>query len=492
MFSVKSSEKIREKILLSFFIFILGVFPGRLRAEEGLRIQTAASEADEKADTEQLFKKYLDRGLSLHLDAHDFEKAANYFEMAVSIHPKDTAARKALKVAREKIAKKVTSREEIEAGELEKAGQYYDSKQYLIAVITLKSVLEKNPNQEAAKKIARKIRRNLESLSKKESVDSYQWAIEKGMTAYIDGRYEDAVNFWRKATAISPKNQLMDMALEQAESRFGASRSSSSLVNEPCDCEIPQHDGPPLLNLSLNPKFPLPVATTARLEKPSSTNPVPPVLEPVPVQEPGLVPMEEFEKFPEPQRPRTSEGSKESPVQRAQAVPNPQVQAAPEIQKAQKAEEFRKLEEHGELPEKAKAVQLALKNLRQETPALLESPRRSHDLATPPVQFPAPSAGPSELTGAALLLLNKDYLRSIESLKKFLQENPGNTEANELLNRAFLEQKAFASAHYRQGLLAYAEGQYSRAFEEWQKVLKIDPEYPNIKKVLLKAFFGQK
>jgi tetratricopeptide (TPR) repeat protein len=382
-----------------------------LQAQDLAKRPSLEEEPPAISEKDQDYQRLLDQGLEAFIEGN-YKRAGLLFRKAVKLKPDDLTARNALKAVDEKMAEVMEGLKEIEKQDIAKAKQHYQQKQYLLAAMILQTVLERNVNQVEAKKWMRKIDKRMEKLSENEALYSFDWMVHKGVSAYIQERYEHAIVCWQRATQLDPQNQVVVLALEQTKNYLenhpemvGIAIGFGKKISE---CDERQE-----VNFQLREEF-------IQL----SQEPFGPAW---------------------PQEERGVEGTPYGPF----------------LSKTEQGEQ----EKLAEMQEKSKSTEPVVPE-----EALLENE-------------------PPEIVEAMSLLNQKNYVEAIKLFEKYMRLNPWYPKTEELLNKAILEQRQASYQHYNEGILAYANGNYSKAFEEWQMTLKIHPQHPTAKKVLLKAFF---
>lgn len=421
------------------------------------------AQADFPASTaeeiQQSYQKLLDLGLASFVDG-EYAKAAEFFRHAIKVKPNDDTAQKALKSVEKKLSKRSDEATEISKTKVQKAKEYYRNKQYLVAIMTLKSVLEKSAGVPGAIKLMNKIFAEIEGLAKKEAENSYRQLTYKGMTAYIEEKYEDSIAFWEKALALNPHDQLLSLAVEQAKSYLRRASSPTQMAQAELEEFFAVSSSAPA---SSTPSSLQPIETTTAQSGSRIIGPLPAL---------GFSDTKGFlSPSDSPGRVLTINASTKTVAKGTEIVQGSERPAESELDRMSSVATSKAEVDHGSVAT-LETGQVKGKEDGQTFRARASAER-----------------DPPEILEANALLSRKEHQRSIELLKKFLRSNPEHRKAQELLINVLTSQKEVATKRYNEGLLAYAQGDFSKAFVSWQEVLRVYPEHPNARKVLLRAFF---
>lgn len=491
MFETLSPEKILSLWFAVAMIFSLSDFPSRVFAQTENQPQTSLYSKDE---IDREYRRLLDTGLSYFIEGN-YPKAAGFFQEAIRLKPREAAAKKALKSVKIKIKEMNLDQVEIGKEEVEKAKGYYRDRQYLLAVVTLRPVLDQDPGHRDAKRIMSKVSGDMRDLLKKEDPHSYEWLAHQGIESYIKGKFEHAMLCWKRAVSKKPDDQIMVLTLEQTEGYMKLHPElKGQSAGEVCVCEVVEE-----------------TASSADEKKEESGVKVKPfILEDSSSKDrtsalpPGKKPKETSMVL-TPSAPLVL-----PPVSAAPAAPpveeEPKVKPA-SVRPKQKTEEKNAAIDKGK--EKAERIHAKEAVIEPTFAAKPEppppAPKRENEVESiaemksePKTELsamtlpPSVSNEPPELIKAKALLSKNDYAGSISILDQYLKENPANLQAKELMAQIIVKQREAAAKHFEAGLAAYADGENSKALDEWQAVLKIYPEHPTAKKMILRTFFQDK
>ncbi|OGR84114.1 MAG: hypothetical protein A2636_00320 [Elusimicrobia bacterium RIFCSPHIGHO2_01_FULL_64_10] len=469
----------KAKFPFLLFCFILSV-AGPASAED------FDSGPADQSDPAKLYQTLLDQGLSYFVNEQDYAKAAECFQKALDINPKDPVARKSLRLAREKLESQIPDYKKIESEELDKAGQHLRAGQDILAVTVLRSLIEKNPAQDKARRMLGKLADKIQDRIKGEPEGSFQWHADQGTLSYSKGDYEDSVRIWEEARKLDPLNQEIELVLEQTRTMIAQGgkkpeppapkEEMAALPKEPEPLPEPvpaPEEKKPAAPMKEMASLPLPMAVAVPPEEAVIKEPVPAA--PLPKPSAVIVEQETPVAVMPPPAP-----VKEIPEEAAPA-PEPEPEPSPGP------------------PAQPKPVVAAEPEPSAPPPVVASLPKEPEPSPEPPVpppeakpsEAPEPRKEPPEFIEAGRLAAIKDYPNSIRILTDYIRSHPTDFEAGRLLERVVEDQSRDVNLHYREGLLAYADGDFPKAFQEWQKVLKLNPDHPSMKKIMLKAFFNR-
>lgn len=100
--------------------------------------------------------------------------------------------------------------------------------------------------------------------------------------------------------------------------------------------------------------------------------------------------------------------------------------------------------------------------------------------------FAASDQGSSRpLLDALDLAQNERFPESIEKLERLLESRPGDSGAQDALEKVRAQQSEMAEKAYRDGLTHYAQGDGPGAMAKWKESLRVLPGYPRAKNALI-------
>ena len=506
---------------LWFFLFWIGIVSpsaSKNLSSPQLELPDVSEIQDE---TEVKYQVLLDQGLSAFVD-QNFSRALKLFQDANRLKPNDPTAQKALESVEKKMKKTASQIDPKDLENLEKAKQYYQNQQYLLSIITLQPIFDKNKFQKDASDLSNKISKKLKDTLEKNTELSSFWFIDQGLIYYIENNYIQALSCWKKSVQINPNNQIILIAISQAENL-----SKNNAPHTPSD-DLEVCDSIDALNYIASISTPISKAQknivlnstkkTLNISSFSASNtsnnpeeifiknkqdvvPNSPLNLPIKTQslkfslqdhlEP-IGPQPENKKIPIDQPPHeelTNSNLSESmnlnsnkniknnlnPIQSSFNLSPLKTNELP-LNTSEKQNFIGSTNINNELNILNSQIE---KNKKNEL-SLNKPPKDIHNLSS------------SEITNARELLEKENFQQARESVELFLKQTQDDNDhsiAIDLLKKIIYEQKKKATFHYHQGLLAYAEGNISKAFEEWNTVLKINPNHSTARQILLKAFF---
>jgi tetratricopeptide (TPR) repeat protein len=188
---------------------------GRKPAPEGVLTNLPAHHPvkAESAETEESLSKAIQKHLlagTQALDQGDFAQAQREFELVLEFEPENKQAQYKLSQAKAKAAEQM---EETKA----KAKEAQASGDRLGEVNALRDLVMLNPNDAAA--------RQAFNEAKKKSKQQIDELYKKGVTAYAQGSYSDAIQIWNEVLDLDPEH-------EKAKSSIKKAREKLELTNE--------------------------------------------------------------------------------------------------------------------------------------------------------------------------------------------------------------------------------------------------------------------
>jgi tetratricopeptide (TPR) repeat protein len=82
---------------------------------------------------------------------------------------------------------------------------------------------------------------------------------------------------------------------------------------------------------------------------------------------------------------------------------------------------------------------------------------------------------------------NGDSLEEAKALQRLVVLDPTDTQARKAFKTARLQSRKQIEELYRQGVTAYAQGEYAQAIQRWNEVLDLEPEHAKAKQSIVKA-----
>ncbi len=349
------------------------------------------------------FQKLLDHGLSAFIDEKYAESVGSFGE-ALKIKPGDKTALNALKSAELKFSKQHSTKIPIHEKELDKVRIYIRQKQYVVALIGLRSVLLQAPQYKSALRLKDKLNSTMKKIIKKENQDSYRFWVYRGVINCLEDLPAAAIEDWRKALILHANDQIVEFAIQELQGDYKPSVAVTSMVDEskPCDCDLSSSTQQVKLFEPL--RLPVFASTTSAIL-----------------------------------------ATLESDVNRSAVL------------------------------EIATAKKVSAVPLSEVQPRMVSL--NSVDLIS------------AVIRQSEALAKKMNFKGAVQLLEDWTAKNSSDLKAKEKLNQISFEWNRSSSVHYHLGLLAYAQGDFAQAIEEWKTTLQINPDHPSAKKVILRAFF---
>lgn len=385
-----------------------------------------------KADS---YEKSLDLGFDLLVQEKD-DEAEKHFQRALKIRPGDRIAKKALKSIQKRRSHRKSLRKRNRKEKIKEIRNYLKKGHRLVAATTLRTHIDNDPEDSKARSLLKKFIQEMNKELDREPEDSYSYLRNQGILSYLQKDLPEAQALWSQALRIEPEDQILKLALEQ-------------------------------MRIQIHPSDPRTIDEQISEKKPASPEiQAPPPQEEVAQKEPEPSPSQSIEQslsifLVE----RTTQTAHLAPSSEKKSTPPPAQDpfspTDPEPQQFPKPEP---------LPEPTEKT--------ESNPISPPENKRSEPEKTSPV-----------IAESLDLLSQGEYLLAVNLLKQLLNFQPEHLEGQATLHYALGEQRRAATRRYHQGLLWYASGKSSKAFEEWMAALRIDPNYGKAKEIILKTFF---
>lgn len=165
----------------------------------------------------------LAKGFEAYMDGRD-KIALSYFEEVVRINPENDAAKMALEKVQIRLEEKDDEarrrREELAEKKVDEGESLADTKDYVGAVDAFHAAIDSVPGYRDAEKELRRLRKDLEKILKKEKLNLSTWAFARGVMAYMDRDWAKAYRIWSQRAEMEPQNVALQNAKERAERKF--------------------------------------------------------------------------------------------------------------------------------------------------------------------------------------------------------------------------------------------------------------------------------
>ena len=167
--------------------------------------------------------KILAKGFSAYMDGAD-KQALGYFEEVIRIDPKNKAAQKGLEKVKIRM-KKMESEKKQKALELSKA-KYKEGRELLktddvvAAIDAFHTALDATPDFKPAKTELASIKKKMEKISDKKELNLSSWSFARGVLAYLDRDWSKAWRIWSERSRMEPNNIALTNATLRAENNF--------------------------------------------------------------------------------------------------------------------------------------------------------------------------------------------------------------------------------------------------------------------------------
>ena len=165
----------------------------------------------------------LSKGFAASMDGRD-KVALSYFEEVRRINPKNDAARKGLEKVRRRIAQK-KSREEATARKLAEAKtdegrELLKTGDAVAAIDAFHAALDASPRYGKAAKYLVRIKKDTEKVLARKGFNLSEWTYARGVLAYLERDWAKAFRIWSERLRMEPENVALANATLRAENKF--------------------------------------------------------------------------------------------------------------------------------------------------------------------------------------------------------------------------------------------------------------------------------
>jgi tetratricopeptide (TPR) repeat protein len=167
--------------------------------------------------------KILSKGFSAFMDGSD-KQALSYFEEVIRINPQNKAAQKGLEKVKIRL-KKIENENKEKSLRLAKAKhregkEMMKSKDIVGAIDAYLSAVEAVPDFKPAKTELAHIKKDMQKLSSNKKLNLSQWSFSRGALAYLDRDWAKAWRIWSERSLLEPGNVVLANATVRAENNF--------------------------------------------------------------------------------------------------------------------------------------------------------------------------------------------------------------------------------------------------------------------------------
>lgn len=167
--------------------------------------------------------KILSKGFAAYMDGND-KAAQSYFEEVIRINPKNGAAQTGLEKVRLRLKK-------LESAQKEKALKFADSKMkegrslmrtgdVVAAIDSFHAAIDAVPEFKPAKAEMKRVRSQMKATLDKKKFHVSSWAFARGVLAYLDRDWAKAYRIWSERVKVAPDDVAFANATARAENKF--------------------------------------------------------------------------------------------------------------------------------------------------------------------------------------------------------------------------------------------------------------------------------
>lgn len=165
----------------------------------------------------------LSKGFAAYMDGRD-RQAQSYFEEVIRINPKNSSALKGLDKVKIRL-KKIEDEKKAKALELAKAkvkegDQLKKTNDLVGAIDSYHAAVDAVPGYKPAEHALKDIRRQMEKETKNRRLKLSIFAYNRGVLAYLERDWAKAYRIWSERSALDPNNVQLTNATLRAETNF--------------------------------------------------------------------------------------------------------------------------------------------------------------------------------------------------------------------------------------------------------------------------------
>ncbi len=167
--------------------------------------------------------KILSKAFSAYMDGAD-KQALGYFEEVVRINPQNKAAHTGLQKVKIRLRKAEDEEKEKqlhlsrskykEGRELEKTGDL------VAAIDSYHAAVDSTPDYKPAQNRIKSINKDMDRIVDKKTLNLTAWAFSRGVIAYLDRDWSKAWRIWSERSHVEPTNVALANATARAENNF--------------------------------------------------------------------------------------------------------------------------------------------------------------------------------------------------------------------------------------------------------------------------------
>lgn len=167
--------------------------------------------------------KVLSKAFSAYMDGND-KAALSYFEEVVRINPKNSAAQRGLEKVKVRLKKKDdvarAQNQKLANAKMKEGRVLLSSGDTIAAIDSFHAAIDAVPDHKAAMSKLSKIRKETEHTLKRKNFNPSEWAFARGTMAYLDRDWSKAFRIWSERKQVEPANLPLSNATVRAENNF--------------------------------------------------------------------------------------------------------------------------------------------------------------------------------------------------------------------------------------------------------------------------------
>lgn len=392
----------------------------------------------------------LEQALEAYLQER-YEDSVSLFQEVLQYDRKNETAQQGLESALRRRDEKIRKELEKQRPALDAAQRYMGRDDYVNAMDKLRGILERIPDHPKAKSLAKKLRAKAQKRYSKSKFQSSDWFYYKGVLAYLESDWFQAAQAWEQVYAFNRDKVSLINEIEQAKSNLAEQQRSE---------RIALYQNVAWDNLKQgNYKEAIAAWQEVLNLEPGNTEAQEGVKQAQDAESKDLVKrrLEDVQKLSQ----RAMDAYIEREYSKSLALWQDVMELDPDNTLAK--DYVKRIETRGK-----------------------GSSYSSYKVPT----YGGSSSSSQPMSGyqkGLNLLREERYPEAIETLDRYTSRNPDDAKAKEALESAREKQGGLAEKAYKEGLVAYSQGNSTEAIKLWQNTLRINPDYQKARQALIKA-----
>ncbi|MCG3204174.1 MAG: hypothetical protein KCHDKBKB_00880 [Elusimicrobia bacterium] len=167
--------------------------------------------------------KILAKGFAAYMDGAN-KQALSYFEEVIRINPKNKAAHQGLEKVKIRLKKaedeKIARALQLSKSKVREGREFLKSNDVVGAIDSFHAALDATPSYKPARAELTSIKNRMQKISDRKKLNLTTWAFARGVLAYLDRDWAKAYRIWSERSRMEPDNVPLSNATARAENNF--------------------------------------------------------------------------------------------------------------------------------------------------------------------------------------------------------------------------------------------------------------------------------